>query len=200
MQLFPLLLREGHLSAAGAVHPRIDLVLDAVVIRRTKEELAHRTANLLANAGLTKIIGELPQKGFHVCDQTEGLQGLVFDRAFHGSGINIDAYCFCRWREHAGHGKRMLNCRQQHHMSHIGELLSHDFLSLNYIRRYSRDGALVANRASQHDVHIMADAGMHDAACEDFFSNSSGNSASLANGIDGAQMVLMSAPSEGKIG
>src|SRR4029453_18379410 len=71
MQLLPLLLREDHLGAAGAVHPGIDLVLDAVIIRRTEEQLAHRTANLLANAGLTKIIEELPQKRFHVRDQTE---------------------------------------------------------------------------------------------------------------------------------
>jgi len=71
MQLFPLLLRQGCLGAAGAVHPGIDLVLNTVVIGRTEEQLTHRTANLLANARLSKIIGELSQKRFHVCDQTD---------------------------------------------------------------------------------------------------------------------------------
>src|SRR4029077_8823652 len=94
----------------------------------------------------------------------------------------------------------MLDCRQQHHMSHIGELLPHDFLSFNYIRGYPGNRSLVANRASQHDINIVVDTGMHDAAHEDFLLHSSGNSASLANGIDGAEMVLMSTSRKGKIG
>ena len=49
-------------------------------------------------------------------------------------------------------------------MSYIGELLSHDFLSFNNIRRYSGNRSLVANRASQHDINVVADTGMHDAA------------------------------------
>src|SRR4029453_17541680 len=128
------------------------------------------------------------------------MKGVVFDRAFHCSRINIDAYCLCGRREHAGDGKRMLDCRQQHHMSHIGELLPHDFLSFNYIRRYPGNWSLVANRASQHDINIVTDTGMHDAAHEDFLLHSSGNSASLTNGTDGAEMVLMSTSRKGKIG
>src|SRR5262249_47759467 len=71
MQLFPLLLRQGCLGATGATHPGIDLVLDAVVIGRTEKQLAHKIANLLANAGLTKIIAELSQKRFHICNQAD---------------------------------------------------------------------------------------------------------------------------------
>ena len=70
MQLFPLLLRRSCVGAAGAVHPGIDFVLDAVVIGRTEKQLAHRNANLLAEAGVTDVIGELSQKRFYVCDQT----------------------------------------------------------------------------------------------------------------------------------
>src|SRR5437870_8887859 len=85
----------------------------------------------------------------------------------------------------------MLDCRQHHHMSYIGELLSHDFLSFDNVCRHARNWSLVANRACQHDVNIVEDAGVHDPAGEDFFSHGSKNSASLANCIDGAQMVLV---------
>src|SRR6266545_4816961 len=122
IQLFPLLLRQGYLGAAGAVHPGINLVLDAVVIGRTEEQLTHRTANLLANVRLSKIIGELSQKRSHV-----------------------------------------------------------------------------TNRTSQHDINIVANTGMHDAAREDFLPHSSGNSTSRANCIDGPEMVLMSTSRKGKI-
>ena len=41
VQLFPLLLDDRRFGAAGDAHPGIDLVLDPVVIRRTKKQLAH---------------------------------------------------------------------------------------------------------------------------------------------------------------
>src|SRR4030095_1381840 len=41
MQIPPLLLRECGFRAARATHPGIDLVLDAVMVRRTKEQLAN---------------------------------------------------------------------------------------------------------------------------------------------------------------
>src|SRR5438105_660306 len=40
MQIPPLLLRERGFRAARTTHPGIDLVLDAVMVRRTKEQLA----------------------------------------------------------------------------------------------------------------------------------------------------------------
>src|SRR2546430_17527147 len=43
VQLFPLLLDDRRFGAAGDAHPWIDLVLNAVVIRRTKKQLAHGT-------------------------------------------------------------------------------------------------------------------------------------------------------------
>ncbi|KAG0505770.1 MAG: hypothetical protein Udaeo_08660 [Candidatus Udaeobacter sp.] len=43
VQSFPLLLHDRRVGAVGDAHPRIDLVLDAVVIRRTKKQLAHTT-------------------------------------------------------------------------------------------------------------------------------------------------------------
>src|SRR5262249_3058729 len=42
MQLLPLFLGDLRFSAMGDAHPGIDLVLDAVVVRRTKKQLAHR--------------------------------------------------------------------------------------------------------------------------------------------------------------
>src|SRR5215475_2664412 len=53
VQLFPLLLRQNCLGAAGPVHPRIDLVLDAVVIGRTEKQFTHRTDNLVAKGRLS---------------------------------------------------------------------------------------------------------------------------------------------------
>src|SRR5947207_15238028 len=40
-EAFPLRLDKRRIGAAGAAHPGIDLVLDAVIIRRTEEQLAH---------------------------------------------------------------------------------------------------------------------------------------------------------------
>ena len=48
VQFGPLFLGEWRLCAARATHPGIDLVLDAVVIRRAKEQLTHKIDNLLA--------------------------------------------------------------------------------------------------------------------------------------------------------
>jgi hypothetical protein len=73
VQLFPLLLDDRRFGAAGDAHPGIDLVLDAVVIRRTKKQLAHRTENLLAHLGRAQAIGEFPKKWFHVRDEADGL-------------------------------------------------------------------------------------------------------------------------------
>src|SRR5215471_49305 len=42
MQLLPLFLGDLRFSATGDAHPGIDLVLDAVVVRRTKKQLAHK--------------------------------------------------------------------------------------------------------------------------------------------------------------
>jgi hypothetical protein len=57
----------------GDAHPGIDLVLDAVVIRRTKKQLAHTTENLLADLGPAEAIGEFQQKWFHVCNHADRL-------------------------------------------------------------------------------------------------------------------------------
>src|SRR3984893_9104379 len=45
VQIFPLFLRNGCFSAAGATHPWVNLVLDAVMVRRAKEKLAHKVDN-----------------------------------------------------------------------------------------------------------------------------------------------------------
>src|ERR1700757_5506923 len=100
----------------------------------------------------------------------------MFDRSLHSGGIDIDAYCFYRGREHAGHGKRMLDGRKQHHMSNIDELLSHDFLSFNYIGRYPGNRSLVANCAGQYNINVVEDTGMHDAASEEFLPHGGRNS------------------------
>ena len=89
---------------------------------------------------------------------------------------------------------------KQHHVGHIGELFSHDFLSFDYVCRYPGNRSLVANRSGQHNIDVVADTGVHDAAGQDFFLHGGGDSARLANGIDGTQMVLVSTSRKGKIG
>ena len=49
----------------------------------------------------------------------------------------------------------MLDGRQQHHMSHVGEFFSHDFLDFNYIGRYAGNWSLIANRAGQYNIDIV---------------------------------------------
>ena len=50
MQTAPLLLRARRFRAAGATHPRIDLVFNAIVIRRTKQQLPHKIDNYLSRS------------------------------------------------------------------------------------------------------------------------------------------------------
>jgi hypothetical protein len=71
VQLFPLLLDDCRFGAAGDAHPGIDLVLDAVVVRRTKKQLAHRTENLLPDLGPAQVIGQFPKEWFHVRDHAD---------------------------------------------------------------------------------------------------------------------------------
>ena len=99
VQLAPLLLNDRRFGAAGDAHPGIDLVLDAVVIRRTKKQLAHRTENLLLDLGPAQVIGEFPQKWFHVRDDADGLQWLPLYRSFHGGRVDIDTNGFDVVRE-----------------------------------------------------------------------------------------------------
>jgi hypothetical protein len=67
--MFPLLFCQRRLGAAGATHPRIDLIFDAVVVRRTKKQLTHTIVNLLANGRFSETIGEFAKKWFDVCDE-----------------------------------------------------------------------------------------------------------------------------------
>src|SRR5262245_44682339 len=94
VQSFPLLLNDRRFGAAGDVHPGIDLVLNAVVIRRTKKQLTHRIENLLADLRPAQAIGEFAQKWFDVCDEADRLQRLPFDRSFDGRWIDINANGF----------------------------------------------------------------------------------------------------------
>jgi len=45
VQIFPLFLGNGRFRATSATHPWVDLVFDAVMVRRTKEQLAHKIDN-----------------------------------------------------------------------------------------------------------------------------------------------------------
>src|SRR5438270_5357199 len=53
VQTFTLLSRERRLGAASAAHPGINLVLDAVVIRRAKKQLTHKIDNYLSRSLVT---------------------------------------------------------------------------------------------------------------------------------------------------
>ena len=88
VQFVPLLLCKHSFGAARATHPRIDLVLDPVIVRRTKEQLAHKISSQLlfrgpGRVGFGKTIGEFAQERVHVCDQADGLQRLMLHRSLH---------------------------------------------------------------------------------------------------------------------
>src|SRR5205085_1401938 len=53
VQPVPLFLSKSALRAASAAHPGVDLVLDAVMIRRAKKELAHKIDNYLSRSFVT---------------------------------------------------------------------------------------------------------------------------------------------------
>jgi hypothetical protein len=91
VQLFPLLLNDRRFRPAGNAHPRIDLVLNPVVIRWTQKQLAHRTENLLVYLGSAQAIGEFPKKWFDVCDEANGLQWLPLHCSFNSGRIDINA-------------------------------------------------------------------------------------------------------------
>jgi hypothetical protein len=71
--LFPLFLDDRSFGAVGDAHPGVNLVLDPVIIRRTKKQLTHRHENLLADFRPAQAVGEDAQKRFHVRDEADGL-------------------------------------------------------------------------------------------------------------------------------
>ena len=82
VQVFPLFLRKCCFRAAGATHPRIDLVFDSVKVRRTKEQLAHRIDNFIRESlpfaiagrdrsGIGYAISEFLQEWLDICDQAD---------------------------------------------------------------------------------------------------------------------------------
>src|SRR5438876_11053202 len=78
VQFVPLLLCKGGLGAAGTAHPGIDLVFDSVIVRRTKEQLADKSDNLLAatfggvrGLGFGDAIGEVGEERCHSWDQAD---------------------------------------------------------------------------------------------------------------------------------
>src|SRR5260370_38509070 len=77
MQVLPLFLRQWCFRPPRAAHPWIDLVLDAVMVRRTKEQLTHKIDSLLlairAHRTVTvgDAIGEFAQERFYVGDQSD---------------------------------------------------------------------------------------------------------------------------------
>src|SRR5438309_2148645 len=53
VQTLPLLSSERSVGAASAAHPGINLVFDAVVIRRAKKQLTHKIDNYLSRSFVT---------------------------------------------------------------------------------------------------------------------------------------------------
>jgi hypothetical protein len=61
-------------------------------------------------------------------------------------------------------------------------------------------GPFVTDRSRQHNVDVVADTGVHNAAGQDLFLNRCGDSACLANCIDGAHVVFVATACEGRSG
>ena len=115
-------------------------------------------------------------------------------------GIDINADSFHGRREHGRHRERMLNSRQQQSVRHIGEFFTHDFLRFDRVCCYSRNRSLVTDRAGQHDIDVVTDAGMHDAAGQNLFLSGRGDSTCFADYIDRSHEVLVPAACERQLG
>ena len=96
VQSAPLGLDERGIGAAGAAHPGIDLVFDAVVIGRAKQKIAHTGCCLTI---FLDEIGELTEERLDVGDQTDGLEASAIGQLRDHPGIDIDAKCFHRRRQ-----------------------------------------------------------------------------------------------------
>src|SRR5438477_6401503 len=89
--------------------------------------------------------------------------------------------------------------RQQQGVRHVCKFFTQHFLALNSVCRCAGNRSLIPNRASEYDVDIVTDAGVHDPAGQEIFLNSCGNAAGLANRIDRVYNVLASAAREVKV-
>ena len=89
--------------------------------------------------------------------------------------------------------------RQQQGVRHVCKFFAQHFLALNGVCRRAGNRSLIPNRASEYDVDIITDAGVHDSAGQELFLNSCGNAAGLANRIDRAHNVLTSAARERQV-
>src|ERR1700731_2926633 len=90
----------------------------------------------------------------------------------------------------------MLDCPEKKRVCHVGKFVPHDLLRFDNICCHTRNRALVADRSRQDDVNVMADAGMHDTACENLFLNRGCDSTAFPNGVDSAHVILV--PAAGK--
>ena len=96
VQSAPLRLDERGIGAAGAAHPGIDFVFDAVVIGRAKQKIAHTGCCLTI---FLDEIGQLTQERLDVGDQTDGLEASAIGQLRDYPGIDIDAEFFHRRRQ-----------------------------------------------------------------------------------------------------
>ena len=74
METAPLRLDKRGIGAAGPAHPGVDFVFDPVVIRRTKQKIAH--TNSCLTIGGDKI-GQLAQEGLDVGHETDRLKAAA---------------------------------------------------------------------------------------------------------------------------
>src|SRR5207247_2656082 len=109
----------------------------------------------------------------------------MFDRTFYRRGINIHANRFHVGRQHACDGEGMLECREQHYMTHVS--------------CYVGNRSLVPNSTGEHDIDFMPDAGVENASSQNLLLHGRGDPARFANRVDGAQMVLVSTSCEGEV-
>src|SRR4029077_7286496 len=82
---------------------------------------------------------------------------------------------------------------------HVDKFFAQHLLAFNRVCRCAGNRSLVPNRAGEYYIDIVTDAGVHDAAGQEIFLNSCGNTAGLANYIDCAHNVLAAAAREREV-
>jgi hypothetical protein len=115
VQRLPLPDRNGMIGLPGRIHPWIDLVLDAVKIRRTHQDVGLRS-HLLFNCSTAlalyfcDFLYQSPQKRLDVGHQADRLEAAAITELDHGGRIDIDANDLHPGGQQIADGDRMQHC------------------------------------------------------------------------------------------
>jgi hypothetical protein len=216
----PLSNRHRVFCLARHVHPRIDFVVDAVVIRRAHQDVWLRTTHVframtndqisMTKCGLRMywslalghwsflfleflyILHERPQERLDVGHEAQSLEAAAVAELDGGRRVDVDANHFDPSRQQVTDGNRMEHGRDHEAVRHVANSGAHLALGFHYIGDDVGQWAVVADAAGEQEIDIVFHAFIHDAGCEDAFVDRGADRAATANAVDRSQMMLVS--------